>query len=77
VNALLTRPDFRPLLPRILRPTLVVCGREDTWSSIAQHEEIARAILGADLKIIESCGHMAPVEQPERVTELLRKWMSA
>ena len=77
VNALLTRPDFRPLLPRILRPTLIVCGREDTWSGVAQHEEIARAILGADLKIIETCGHMATVEQPERVTELLRKWMRA
>jgi pimeloyl-ACP methyl ester carboxylesterase len=75
VNALLTRPDFRPLLPRILRPTLIAVGREDTWSPVAAHEDMARAILGADLKIIEKCGHMATVEQPEAVTELLYKWL--
>jgi len=76
VNALLTRPDFRPLLPRIFRPTLIAVGREDEWSGIASHEDMAKAILGADLKIIENCGHMAPVERPDEVTALLRRWLN-
>ncbi len=77
VQALLTRPDFRPLLPRILRPTLIIVGREDAWSGIAAHEEMAKDILGADLKIIERCGHMTTVEQPEVVTALLRLWLNS
>jgi len=76
VDALLTRPDFRPLLPRILRPTLIAVGREDSWSPVAAHEDIAKAILGADFRIIEKCGHMATVEQPGVVTELLYRWLS-
>jgi pimeloyl-ACP methyl ester carboxylesterase len=75
IQALLTRPDFRPLLPRILRPTLIVVGREDAWSPVAAHEDMAKAILGADLHIVEHCGHMATVEQPEKVTALLRQWL--
>jgi pimeloyl-ACP methyl ester carboxylesterase len=75
VQALLTRPDFRPLLPRIFRPTLVVAAREDAWSGVAPHEEMTKAILGAELKIIEGCGHMSTVEQPQAVTEALRAWM--
>jgi pimeloyl-ACP methyl ester carboxylesterase len=75
VQALLARPDFRPLLPRIFRPTLVLCGRQDRWSDVAQHEEIAKAILGADLQIVEECGHMATIEQPDAVTGLMADWL--
>src|SRR5205085_11589330 len=44
VQALLTRPDYRPLLPSISCRTLVACGRDDLWSPLAQHQEIAAAI---------------------------------
>jgi pimeloyl-ACP methyl ester carboxylesterase len=76
VNALLTRPDFRPLLPGIACPVLVACGRQDVWSPLAQHEEIAAAIPQARLAVVEESGHMATVEAPESVTRLLRDWMS-
>ena len=76
VNALLTRPDFRPLLPKIACPTLVACGRQDVWSPPAQHEEIAAGIAGARLAIVEDSGHMATVEAPDPVTRLLRDWLA-
>ncbi len=41
--ALISRPDYRPLLPQIACPMLVACGRDDLWSPIAPHEEIAAA----------------------------------
>ncbi len=71
-RALLDRPDARTVLSSIQCPALVLCGRQDAWSPVAQHEEIASAIPGAKLVVIEDCGHMSPVEQPERVTAALR-----
>ncbi len=75
IRALLDRPDARPQLGRITCPTLVMVGRQDRWSPLAQHEEIAAAIPGAALVVVEDSGHMAPVEQPEQVTRALLAWL--
>jgi len=77
VNALLSRPDFRPVLPKISCPTLITCGRDDQWSPPAQHEEIAASIAGAKLAIIENSAHMTTVEAPDAVSTLLRNWMAS
>ena len=76
-RALLDRPDARPVLLRVDCPALVLCGREDTWSPVRQHEEMAAAIRGAKLVVIEECGHMSPVEQPAAVTAAMRDWLRA
>lgn len=76
IKALLDRPDARPLLPAIACPTLVMVGRQDRWSPLAQHEEIAAAIPGARLVVIEDSGHMSTVEQPDRVTAALVDWLA-
>jgi pimeloyl-ACP methyl ester carboxylesterase len=70
-RALLDRPDARTVLPLIRCPALVLCGRQDTWSPVSQHEEIAASIPQAKLAIVEDCGHMSPIEQPALVT----KWL--
>ncbi len=75
IRALLNRPDARPVLATIRCPTLVMVGRQDRWSPLAQHVEIAGAIAGAELVIIEDSGHMTPVEQPEQVTQALLHWL--
>jgi pimeloyl-ACP methyl ester carboxylesterase len=38
-------------------------------------EELAGGIPGARLAIVEDSGHMACLEQPVEVTELLRDWL--
>jgi pimeloyl-ACP methyl ester carboxylesterase len=76
-RALLNRPDACAVLRYIHCPTLVLCGREDLWSPVEQHEEIALEIQGSRLRIIEECGHMAPVEQPEAVTAAMREWLES
>jgi pimeloyl-ACP methyl ester carboxylesterase len=75
IRALVTRPDARPVLSTIACPTLIACGREDEWSPPAQHEEMAAAIPGARLVVIEDSGHFLPLEQPEAFTRVLREWM--
>ena len=44
IRALLNRPDATALLGTITVPTLVIVGRQDEWSPVAQHETIAAAI---------------------------------
>ena len=63
------------LLRSIGVPTLVACGRQDAWSPLAQHEEIAALIPGSRVAVFEDCGHMAPMEQPAAVAAALAEWL--
>lgn len=72
-HALLTRPDARPLLPTIACPTMVLCGRHDAWSPLARHVEMHQLVPGSALVVIEECGHMCTMEQPEAVAAALRR----
>ena len=76
IRAMLGRPDAATVLPDIDCPTAVIVGRDDNWSPIKQHEEIAAAIPGARLMVIEHAGHMAPFEQPAAFNEALGTWLS-
>ena len=73
----LERPDATAYLLQIACPTLVLCGRQDSWSPVSQHEQMARLIRGARLSLVEECGHMATVERPDEVTMALAQWLTA
>ncbi len=75
IQALLNRPDAASQLPGIQCPTLVLTGREDSWSGPAQHEAMAAAIPGARLVIVEHSGHMCTMEQPAAVNAALAEWL--
>lgn len=75
IQALLNRPDLRSRLPDIACPTLVMVGRQDRWSPLAQHEEMAALIPKAELVVIEDSGHMTLLEQPEQVSHALLRWL--
>lgn len=74
-EALLGRPNARPVLGTIQCPTLVLTGADDVWSPPARHEEIAAAIPGARLEIIARSGHMTTMEQPDAVSATMRRWL--
>jgi pimeloyl-ACP methyl ester carboxylesterase len=74
-SAIIARPDFRPLLPFIRCPTLVLCGRQDALTPVVFHQEIAAAIPGAKLEVIEACGHLSTLERPAEVNAALRAWL--
>lgn len=77
IQALLTRPEVDDLLPAIACPTFVIAGAEDQWSPPAQHEAIARAVPGAQLRIVEHAGHMLPAEKPRQFNAVIREWLTA
>lgn len=74
-TAMLSRPDSHADLERVRVPTLLVCGREDPVTPVHDHEAMAARVPGARLEIIESCGHLSTIEQPEVVTRVLRNWL--
>lgn len=74
-RAIMSRPDSRSDLRRVRVPSIVVCGRQDALTTLAQHEEMAALIPGAELVVIEECGHISSLERPEEVTAALRNWL--
>jgi pimeloyl-ACP methyl ester carboxylesterase len=74
-RAIMSRADSRALLPSIAVPALVLCGRQDAIAPLARHEEMAQAIPGAHLEVIEDCGHLSTLEKPDDVSRALRAWL--
>ncbi len=71
------RVDRRPDLPRIDCPTIVVCGRDDSATPLFMSEEMAAAIKGSELVVIEQCGHLITMEKPDETNAILQKWLTA
>lgn len=76
ITALLGRPEQESLLPRIASPTLVITGELDVWSPPAQHRDLAAAIPGSTLTIVEGAGHMLPLEAPEALNQAIAGWLA-
>ncbi len=76
IRALLGRPDASAYLANLTCPILLVAARQDGWSPIAQHQEIADAVRDAELAIIDNAGHFAPVERPREVTAAITAWLA-
>jgi pimeloyl-ACP methyl ester carboxylesterase len=75
-QAVMTRSDSRPALAAIRCPTLVLCGRQDAATPLVLSEEIAAAIPGARLEVIEDCGHLSTMERPDAVNRTLTGWLA-
>ena len=74
IKAQLNRPDSTTDLPNIKCPVLVMTGQQDMVCTPELHEEMAQLIPNATLFIIEECGHLSTLEQPETVNNVIRKW---
>ena len=75
-TAMLARPDSHADLERVDVPTLLVCGRQDPVTPVADHEAMKARIPRSTFSIIEHCGHLSTIEQPEAVTRVLVEWLS-
>ena len=74
-TAMMGRPDSHGDLARVTVPTLVMCGRNDPVTPVPDHEAMAAKIPGARLEIIENCGHLSTIEQPDCVNRVLIDWL--
>ena len=58
-------PDLLQALGRLRLPTLIVWGEHDAMVSVEVGEMYQRAIPGAELSVIDGCGHAVYMEKPE------------
>lgn len=75
-EAIIHRVDSFDTLATIKCPTLILCGREDAATPLAMHEDMACAMPHATFVVIENCGHLSTMEQPEKVNQALDNWLS-
>ena len=76
-RAVIGRAESRNLLASIRCPTVVACGRDDQVTPLRLSEEMAAAIPGARLEVLDHAGHMATFEAPDRVTRLMAQWLDS
>lgn len=72
---LMNRPDSRHDLGLIHCPTVVICGRQDGLTPLADSEEMAEKVRRGRLVVIEECGHLSTMERPQAVSAVLRYWL--
>jgi len=63
--------DVRKELSNINVPTLIIVGDEDILIPIKYSMYLHDNIQNSDMVIIENCGHVPPIEQPQRFNEIV------
>ena len=63
-------------LEKISVPTLVITGDEDRVYPQELAQRMARRIAGAELVVLQGCGHLSNLEQPERFNAALLDFLS-
>ena len=76
-EAIIHRPDSRPLLAAIAVPALIVVGEGDQITPPDAAREMHEGIAGSRLLVVPRAGHLALLEQPEPVHAALREWAGA
>lgn len=56
-------------------PTLVIAAAQDPSRSLDELQELQASITGAELQIIDDCGHMLPLEQPAQLAKAVSEWI--
>ncbi|MFI8517568.1 alpha/beta fold hydrolase [Streptomyces sp. NPDC085481] len=71
------RPDYRALLTTVSVPALVVVGRDDTYTPVAEAEAMHALLPDATLAVIEGAAHLPNLERPEEFDAALDAFLSS
>ena len=71
LTALAERSQTCSTLGAIKIPTLIICGREDEVTPLAQSEFMHQMIERSKLHVIEKAGHVSNLEQPDEFNQQL------
>jgi pimeloyl-ACP methyl ester carboxylesterase len=67
--------DIRPELRCLKAPLLAIQGEDDAYGTMAQIEDIARAVPHAQWLKLSDCGHSPHRDQPEAVAKAVQAFM--
>jgi|GEM_PF-111459 len=76
LTALAERSETCSTLDAIDIPTLIICGRADEVTPLAQSEFMHEHIEGSILKIIDNAGHVSNLEQSDEFNEYLLDFLN-
>lgn len=74
-RALQRRPDQQKTMRKVRLPALVIAGRQDPLVPLRRQEFTATLMPYGQFKIIEDAGHLAPLEQPEAVSDAVEAFL--
>jgi 3-oxoadipate enol-lactonase len=74
---MLTTFDRREALSSIAVPTLLIAGSDDNTAPPSVMERMAQKIPQAQYVVLEGCGHLGPMDQPEAFNRQLEKFLRA
>lgn len=72
----LTRRDFRPYLPQLNLPVLILHGTEDAATPPSRGAEMVGLLPRAEAHVISGAGHFALMEKPAEMASLLVNWLT-
>ena len=75
-RALQRRPDQQKTMRKVKLPALVIAGAADTLVPMRRQEFTANLMPFGKLQVIAEAGHLAPLEQPEAVSEALAAFLA-
>ncbi|MFF7097079.1 alpha/beta fold hydrolase [Streptomyces rubradiris] len=70
------RPDYRALLTRVTVPALVLVGADDTYTPVADAEEMHAALPDSVLHVIKGAAHLPNLERPEEFNRHLAAFLT-
>jgi pimeloyl-ACP methyl ester carboxylesterase len=63
--------DLTPGLAEVTVPTTVVAGARDRLTPVRLSRQIAEAVPGAELVVLDDAGHQLPLERPDDLADLI------
>ncbi len=75
LKALAERSETCSSLSEVKIPTLIICGREDQVTTLAQSEFMNQKIEGSILRIIDDAGHVSNLEQADEFNKHLHDFL--
>lgn len=73
--ALMIRQDYTETLKQWRKPVMLICGQEDAMCTPDDHREMAKLLKHHELRIIKDAAHVPTLEQPEKVNDLIRRFL--
>lgn len=74
-QALADRPDQQQTLRAFHRPTLILMGEEDRLCPRDRHDLMHKLVAGSRLSVVGGAGHLPTLEQPDKTTAELVRWL--
>ena len=74
--AMAARPDSTALLSQITCPTLIIVGKDDVATPVAESHYIGKRVAGSTLVTIPGAGHLSNFEQPGAFNQGLQNFLT-